>query len=88
MWLRNHELGSLEQELENSACSLFGYHSQVRNGFKLLNVEIKSKGDFSDPSTYEIQMSVTINSVLLGQNHTHLFPYCLGLPLCYNGRVE
>ena len=51
-------------------------------------VEIKSKGDFSDPSTYEIQMSVTINSVLLGQNHTHLFPYCLGLPLTHRETIQ
>lgn len=37
---------------------------------------------------YEVQMSLSINKVLLEPSHTHSFPYRLWLISPHNGRVE
>lgn len=65
-----------------------------QNGFNIFNA-LKWKNNISWHEchikffkAYEIQMSVPINSVLLENSHTHMFTYCLWLPLHYSDRGE
>lgn len=82
-------LVKLQPTAQIHPCCLFSCSSGAKNGlyiFKWLKIYIFLICD--KWKLHEIQITVSINKVLLAPSHAHLFMYCVWMLSHYNGRVE